>query len=77
MIEVVELAPCPRCGGTPDFIARETGTHTSCKFVCSECGFRGPGIAQRLDSSGSHELHRAWARTNAAKEWNLRVENEP
>ena len=74
MIEIVEMAPCPRCGGTPEFVERElaTGTHISCKFVCaSKCGFRSPGVAQRLDLSGSSELHRAWGRTNAAKEWNL------
>lgn len=74
MIEIVELAPCPRCGGAPEFTARvlPTGTHVSCKFMCAaQCGFRSPGVAQRLDLPGSHELHLAWGRTNAAKEWNL------
>lgn len=77
VIEVVALAPCPRCGSTPKFIERDlpTGTHTSCKFVCAraECGFRSPGVAQRLDLLGNRELHREWGRANAAKEWNLRA----
>jgi hypothetical protein len=75
MIEVVDLAPCPRCGGAPEFTERDlpTGTHASCKFVCPsvECGFRAPGVAQRLDLPGSRELHREWGRANAAREWNL------
>lgn len=74
MTEIVELSPCPRCGGAPDFIERllPTGTHMSCKFVCVEgCGFRSPGVAQRLDLPGSHELHQLWGRINAAKEWNV------
>ena len=74
-IEVVTLAPCPRCGSAPEFIERAlpTGTHVSCKVVCAsvKCGFRGPGIAQRLVRSGSRELHHEWACANAAKEWNL------
>ena len=74
-MKVVNLAPCPRCGSTPEFIERDlpTGTHASCRFVCTnaECGFRGPGIAQHLGLPGSRELHREWGRTNAAKEWNL------
>ena len=74
LVEIIDLAPCPRCGGAPEFIERElpTGLHMSCRFVCaSKCGFRSPGVAQRLDLPGSRELHRAWGRTNAAKEWNL------
>jgi hypothetical protein len=74
MLEIVELAPCPLCGGAPEFIERElpTGLHMSCKFVCAtKCGFRSPGVAQRLDLPGSRDLHRAWGRTNAAKQWNL------
>lgn len=75
MIEVDVLEPCPRCGGTPEFIARvlPTGMHVSCKFICPsvECGFRGPGVVQRLDFPGSYDLHWEWGRANAAKEWNL------
>lgn len=77
MINVDEIAPCPRCGSDPVFVERDlpTGTHASCKFVCAsaQCGFRGPGVAQRLDLPGSREIHRAWGRANAAKEWNLCV----
>jgi hypothetical protein len=75
MIEVADLAPCPRCGSAPKFTERDlpTGTHVSCKFVCpsTACGFRAPGVAQRVDPIGSRELHRGWGRVNAAKEWNL------
>jgi predicted RNA-binding Zn-ribbon protein involved in translation (DUF1610 family) len=81
VIEVDELAPCPRCGSEPKFIERNlpTGTHASCKFVCasSKCGFRGPGVAQRIDLSGNRELHRTWGRVNAAKEWNLCATSTP
>ena len=72
-MEVVDPAPCPRCGSNPEFMERvlPTGTHASCKFVCASatCGFRGPGVMQRIDLPGS----RAWGRTNAAKEWNALV----
>lgn len=63
MLDVADLALCPCCGSAPEFLERDlpTGTHASCKFVCTnaECGFRGPGIAQRLGGPGGRELHRA------------------
>lgn len=66
------LALCPHCDNAPEFTERvlPTGTHVSCRFMCSKCGFRGPGVAQRLDLPG---LHHEWGRANAAKEWNLRA----
>ena len=56
MIEVVDMAPCPHCGGGPEFIERDlpTGTHASCKFVCTnaECPTSMPGIARVPQSAG-------------------------
>ena len=69
MIDVLDLALCPRCGGQPTFVERmlPTGLHLSCKFMCATCGFKGPGVAQRTDTPDFHE----WGRSNAVREWNL------
>ena len=54
---LVELMPCPFCGGYAEF-ERMGGPRNSCVVACTDCGCR-------------LETNESWP--NSGKQWNIRV----
>lgn len=79
-----ELKPCPFCGEKAAFIVKNNvSSHTFVGFDfhigCSKCGVelsKRYGVRFRLGIDGQIEVIGTDTRTEAARDWNRRVNNE-
>ena len=70
---MIELKPCPFCGGDADFRIRNWHGTPQMKVVCMKCSIESPHGARSSDRFKDNEEY-IKAAEEAAKRWNTRAE---